>query len=264
MAYSMIILDRAEGIATLTFNRPERLNSIIEPMAAELIDALDQIGKDDAVRVLIITGAGRAFSAGGDIRDAFLKRIEDIKRGEEGFDIATWLTKACLQLRNIPQPIIASINGPAVGLGVTLSLQCDIRIASEEATFSLPFVRVGVIPEFGSTYALPRLIGIAKACELVFTGKTITAKEAKEIGLVNEVVPASELKATTMKLAKTIADEPSLAIQTAKKILYQGLDRDIQKQLRSEDQMLRLVASSEDHEEGVRAFLEKRRPNYKR
>jgi len=263
MAYSTIILDKAEGIATLTLNRPEKLNSIIEPMADELMAAFNEIRQDNDVRVLIITGAGRAFSAGGDIKDAFLDRIEEVKRGGQGFDIAGWLTKACLQLRSIPQPIIASINGPAVGLGVTLSLQCDIRIASEEATMSLPFVRVGVIPEFGSTYALPRLIGIAKACELIFTGKTITAKQAKEIGLVNEVVPASELKTATLELAKTITLGAPLAIQIAKKGFYQGLDMDLQKQLQYEDQMLRVVADSKDHEEGVRAFLEKRRPIFK-
>lgn len=263
MAYSTIILDKAEGIATLTLNRPEKLNALNDAMAAELVDAFTQVEQDNDVRVLVITGAGRAFWAGADIKDSFLKRIEERKRGEESYALVGWLHKTCLQLRNMPKPVIASINGYAVGIGVTLPLQCDIRIASEEAMFSVPFVRLGLIPEFGSTYSLTRLIGIAKACELVFTGKFIGAKEAKEIGLVNEVVPAAKLKAATYELAKTIAQGAPLALQIAKEGLYQGIDADIQGQLRYESLAYGILLRSEDHEEGVRAFLEKRQPTFK-
>jgi enoyl-CoA hydratase/carnithine racemase len=263
MAYSTIILDKTEGIATLTLNRPEKLNALNEPMTAELLDAVTQVEQDNDVRVLIITGAGRAFSAGADIKDLFLKVIEESKRGVESFDSINWTERLCLKLRNMPKPVIASINGYAIGIGVTIPLQCDIRIASEEATFSLPFLKVGIIPEFGSTYALPRLVGIAKACELVFTGKSIGATEAKEIGLVNEVVPAADLRAATYELAKAMTQGAPLALQMAKKGLYQGLDADIQSQLRYETSALSILTRSEDHEEGVRAFLEKRQPNFK-
>lgn len=263
MAYSTITLEKAEGIATLTLNRPEKLNVLNETMAVELLDAITEVEKDKGVKVLVVTGAGRAFWAGADVKDVFLKAIEQRKRGEESFDILGWLDKICLQVRNMPKPVIASINGYAIGIGVTFPLQCDIRIASEEAIFSLPFVRLGVLPEFGSTYTLTRLVGIAKACELIFTGKAISAKEAKEIGLVNEVVPAAELQKATYELAKTIAQGAPLAIQMAKKGLYQGLDADIQSQLRYEGLAFDLLMKSEDHEEGVRAFLEKRQPSFK-
>jgi len=263
MAYSTIILEKAEGIATLTLNRPEKLNALNETMAAELLDAFTQVEQDSDVRVLVITGAGRAFWAGADVKDLFLKGIEERKRGGEAFDIIGWLHKACLQLRNMPKPVIASINGHAVGVGVTLPLQCDLRIASEEATFSVPFVRLGLIPEFGSTHSLTRLVGLAKACELVFTGKSIGAKEAKEIGLVNEVVPAAELKAATYELAKAVAQGPPVAVRMAKEALYQGSVADIQTQLQYESLAFGILLPSQDHEEGIRAFLEKRQPTFK-
>jgi enoyl-CoA hydratase/carnithine racemase len=263
MAYSTITLAKAEGIATLTLNRPEKLNALNETMAAELLDAVTQVEQDSDVRVLIITGAGRAFWAGADVKGLFLKGIEQRKRSEESFDIIGWLERLCLQLRNLAQPTIAVINGPAVGIGVTLPLQCDIRIVSEEARFSMPFVRLGLIPEFGSTYALTRLIGIAKACELIFTGKFIEAEEAKKIGLVNDVVPAAELQKTAFEMAKAIAQGAPVAVQIAKKGLYQGLDTDIQSQLRYESLAFRVLLQSEDHEEGVRAFVDKRQPRFK-
>jgi len=263
MAYSTITLEKAEGIARLTLNRPEKLNALNEVMAAELLDAVTHVEEDKDTKVLVITGAGRAFWAGADVKELFLKGIDQRKRDEASFDIISWLERLCLQLRNMPKPTIASINGHAVGIGVTLPLQCDIRIASEEAMFSLPFVRFGLIPEFGSTYALTRLVGIAKACELIFTGKFIGAKEAKEIGLVNEVVPTAELEKTTHEWAKTIAQGAPIAIQLAKKGLYQSLDASIESQLHYESLALNILLRSEDHEEGIRAFLDKRQPNFK-
>ncbi len=263
MAYSTITLEKAEGIATLTLNRPEKLNALNEVMAAELLDAVTHVEEDKDTKVLVITGAGRAFCAGADVKELFLKGIDQRKRGKPSFDITSWLERLCLQLRNMPKPTIASINGHAVGIGVTLPLQCDVRIASEEAMFSLPFVRLGLIPEFGSTYALTRLVGIAKACELIFTGKFIGAKEAKEIGLVNEVAPTAELEKTTHEWAKTITQGAPIAIQLAKKGLYQSLDASIESQLRYESLALNILLRSEDHEEGIRAFLDKRQPNFK-
>jgi len=263
LSYSTIILDKAEAIATLTLNRPEKLNAFNPQMLEELLDALVHIEQDDDIRVLVIAGAGRAFSAGGDMEQLFLRSIEQRKHGEKGYDVIGWLVKARLLLRNMPQPVIASINGAAIGLGMTVSLACDLRIASEEAMLSVPFVRIGAVPEFGSTYSLPRLVGIAKACELIFTGKSITAKEAKEIGLVNEVVPASELKSATYEMAKSIAEAAPIAIRLAKKELYQGMDADLQNQLQLEYEGLVTTLQSEDHEEAVRAFLEKRKPIFK-
>ncbi len=263
MSYSTIILDKAEAIATVTLNRSEKLNAFNPQMLEELFDALVHIEQDDDIRVLVITGAGRAFSAGGDMEQLFLRSIEQRKHGEKGYDVIGWLLKARLLLRNMPQPVIASINGAAIGLGMTVSLACDLRIVSEEAMLSVPFVRIGAVPEFGCTYSLPRLVGIAKACELIFTGKTITAKEAEEIGLVNEVVPATELKSATYKMAKSITEAAPMAVRLAKKELYQGMDADLQNQLQLEYEGLVTTLQSEDHEEAVRAFLEKRKPIFK-
>lgn len=263
MAYSEIILDESEGIATITLNRPDKLNAFTETMSNELLDALIRAEQDKSVRVVIITGAGRAFCAGADLKDTFLKIIEDRKAGIEGYDILSWMVKACLQFRSMSKPTIASINGHAIGLGLTIPLQCDIRIASEAATMSLPFVKVGVLPEFGSTYTLSRIIGIGKACELVFTGKSVTAQEAKEINLVNEVVPPAELETATRNLAISITEGAPIAIKMAKRGLYMGMDGDIENQLQYEKLAFDMLWQQEDHEEAVRAFLEKRKPVFK-
>lgn len=260
MSQSTILLEIKEGIATLTLNRPDKLNAFTEPMTGEFAHILNQVEQDKNVRVLVITGAGRGFCSGADITDLFLKGIEDRKQGKEAFDLLRWMRDTCMKIRNMPKATIASINGPAIGLGFTLPLACDLRIASDEATMAIPFVRFGIIPEFGSTYFLPRLLGIAKACELAFTGKTITAAEAKEIGLINKVVPASELKQATYELAKSIAQLPPLAVEFSKKGLYHGLDNELESQLQYECLALELLFRSQDHEEGVKAFLEKRQP----
>ncbi len=161
---------------------------------------------------------------------------------------------------NIEKPIIASINGVAVGGGCTMTLSCDIRITSEEAKFQLPFTRLGICTEIGSTYLLPRLIGMGKACELIFTSKTIDAKEAKEIGLVNQVVPASELVKTTYEMASSIAKLPPLAVQMNKRGLRQAMNTDLPSQLQYEALATAYLSDTEDRKEAIKAFLEKREP----
>ncbi len=249
-----IILEKSEGIATITLNRPEKLNAFDWEMEAEFFKALGEVGQDKDVRVLVITGVAPAFSTGADVEEMLQRTAaKGGLTGEERYD---------LPFRDMV-PVIASINGLAIGAGLTITLQCDIRIAAEEARFSLPFVTFGIVPEAGSTYFLSRLVGIAKACELVFTGKTITAKEAKEIGLVNEVVPGAELKEATYKLAKRIAQAPPLAIRMAKKGLYQGLEASIKDQIEFEKSTLMTLMRTEDFQEAIRAFQEKRRPVFK-
>lgn len=263
MDYETILLEKEEGIATLTFNRPDNLNSLTEQMCDEVLDAVNELAKDDTVRVVIVTGSGRAFSAGLDLGWA-RSTIEQRKRGKAVYDVGRWLTRFCLALGDMPQPIIASINGAGVGWGVTLPLSCDIRIAAEDARLSIPFATgVGIIPEMGSTYILSRLVGMAKACELLFTGKTITGKEAKEMGIVNDAVPLAELQKVTSELAKTIAAGAPMAIQLIKKGLYQGLDADIYKQLLWEEVTINGTLASEDHAEAIEAFMAKRKPVYK-
>jgi 2-(1,2-epoxy-1,2-dihydrophenyl)acetyl-CoA isomerase len=261
MSANTILWEVEEGIGTLILNRPEKLNALNDQMADELFGALVKAKEDESIKVIIITGAGRAFCAGADIKERFLPRMEKKKRGELwGEAILGYAEKCCLFLTSMAKPVIAALNGTALGFGSTLALACDIRIASEELKMGFGFLRMGVTPEFGSSYFLPRLIGIARACELVFTGRTIDALEAKEIGLVNQVVSTAALMKTVRELAQSIASAPPISTQLAKQLLYQGLNSDLRMQLRMENYALETSRSTRDHEEAVKAFLEKRRP----
>ena len=264
MNYETIILEVKDQIATLTLNRPDKLNAENNKMADELLDVLQAVEKMDEVRVMVITGAGRAFCAGADLKERFLPRIEEKKKGVIRDVTREFSELGCLALARIRKPTIAAVNGPASGVGCTLALSCDIRIASTEAKFGFPFVRVGISPEFGSTYYLPRLIGIGKAYELVFTGKTIDAQEAKEIGLVNQVVPPDRLKEVTYGMAGKILKMSPMAIQLSKRALYQGMRApDLASHLQYETLAFVHLLGTQDHEEGVKAFLEKREPVFK-
>lgn len=262
--YETIILEKKENIATITLNRPEKLNAETPKLAEELVDVFGVVDQDNEVKVVIVTGAGRAFCAGADLKERFLKRVEDKKKGIVEDVTREFSEVGCLALSRVRRPVIASINGPAIGVGCTLALACDIRIASEKATFGLPFARVGLMPEFGSTYLLPRLIGMGKACELVFTARTIDAKEAKEIGLVDQVVPHDELSQKTYEMAKGITRLAPLSVQLSKRALYQGMSAaDLASHLQSEALAVNYLYSTEDLEEGARAFLEKREPVFR-
>jgi enoyl-CoA hydratase/carnithine racemase len=262
-SYDTILLEFKDGIYRVILNRPDKLNALNESMCHELMDAFSTIQKDDSARVLVICSNGRVFSAGGDMSGLFLKMIDDRHAAKKPFDIPTWLNDTSLMLHNLSIPTIAAINGAAIGFGVTICLQCDMRIAADDAVLGLPFVKLGLIPEFGCTYTLPRIVGIAKAFELVYTGKNIKAQEAKEIGLVNMVVPIAELAATTQSLAENIRDGAPIAVKRAKEALYSGLDAGMEQQLELETKAMIETLSSEDHEEAVRAFLAKRRPVFK-
>jgi enoyl-CoA hydratase/carnithine racemase len=263
MGYETILLAKEDGIATLTLNRPEKLNAWSARMAEEFRDALHSIDADSSVRVVVITGAGRAFCAGADV-EGFDQAIQARRspaqtvRDETRRDFL-----GCTLVRRMALPFIAAINGPAVGIGLTLPLACDIRIASDRARLGAIFSRMGLIPEFGSTYNLPKIVGIAKACELVFTGKMVDAREAEKIGLVNQVVPHDDLLRAAMEMASAIAQGPPIAIQMAKLSLYQGLDADLHTQSIWERLVQNYLKQTEDHREGVSAFLEKRPPVFK-
>jgi 2-(1,2-epoxy-1,2-dihydrophenyl)acetyl-CoA isomerase len=186
-----IILEKKEGIATITLNRPEKLNAWSTQMGEEFLEALNDIDSDSTIRVVVITGAGRAFCAGADVGEFDAAIKEQLSPAQRVRNETKKDVLGCTVIRRMLVPFIASINGPAVGVGLTLPLACDIRIASDKAKMGAIFSRVGLIPEYGSTYNLPKIVGIAKACELVFTGKIIEADEAEKIGLVNQVVPVS-------------------------------------------------------------------------
>ena len=260
--YETILVEKEEWIGTITMNRPHRLNAMTGTMLVELARAFRQMEADPEVRVVILTGAGDAFSSGADIRDSAQALEAREERSEARANKSAAIGDIPVAIRDVGKPIIACINGVAVGGGLTIALNCDVRIASEKARFGAVFARVGVIPELGSTYTLSRIVGIAKACELVLTARIIDAAEAKEIGMVNQLVPADELKQATQEMARTIAKLPPFAIQMAKRGLYQGLDTDIRTQMQFEAMGLDACFRSADHAEAVKAFLEKREPKF--
>ncbi len=250
MEYQTIILEKKNAIATVTLNRPGRLNALNDQLADELSDAFASADRDEETRVVVITGAGRAFCSGVDLKE----------RGGGRSQLGHTLADRLFAAVNIEKPVIASINGVAVGGGCTITLSCDIRIASEDAKFQLPFTRLSFCTELGSTYLLPRLIGMGKACELILTSKMIDAKEAQEIGLVNQVVPASELAKTTYEMASNIAKLPPLAVQMNKRGLRQAMNTDLPSRLRFEALATAYLSDTEDRKEAIKAFLEKREP----
>ncbi len=258
MDYETIILEKKEFVATVTFNRPDKLNAVNTQMRRELGDVFGRLDEDDETRVIIITGQGRGFCTGADTTELFQSRKDKEEQGMRDDVIRSRKKEHPLVLAHIRKPTIAAINGLAVGGGCTMSLNCDIRIASEAARFMLPFTRLGGSPELGSTYFLPRIVGIAKACELMFTSRMIDAREAKEIGLVNQVVPAEELARASWEMASSIAKLSPLSVQACKRALYQGLDDNLAAQLQFEDFAQNYLRGTEDLREATRAFREKR------
>ena len=253
MSYETILVDRKDHVTTVTLNRPKRLNALTLQLADELADALATEDRDDETRVIVITGAGRAFCSGADL-------APDPAPAAPRSSTAPGLADALFLALQIEKPMIASINGVAVGGGCTMTLQCDIRIASEEARFQLPFTKLSISAELGSTYLLPRLIGMGKASELVLTSRMIDAREAGEIGLVNYVVPADDLLEKTTEMAASIAALPPKAVRMNKQGLQLGVNSDLASQLRYETLASVALRGSEDAREAVAAFREKRDP----
>ncbi len=255
------ILVKKEGIATLTLNRPHALNALTVEMGRELSEAIREVEKDFESRVLVITGTGRAFCAGEDVKERPGDSAEARSRSIPVAKLAggpAGLMQFASSFRNMVKPVIASVNGVAVGQGLSIALACDIRIASEEARLGAIWVRRGIPPESAGAYLLTQLVGPAKACELIFAGKIISAAEAKEIGLVNEVVPADQLQKATYELARSIADGPPIAIGISKMMVYQALETSLDIHGRLEFFGQDYCFNTEDREEGIKSFLEKR------
>jgi len=264
MDYEHLIYTKEEGIATITINRPQKLNAFTSAMYQGLSEILDDVAGDNGVRVLVITGTGRAFCVGADVKgleQGLPKRPQPYAQPEPSTDAVRKILTVPLQ--RMDKPVIAAINGIAAGGGLDTACACDIRIASDRATFSSVFVRRGLLPTMGGTYFLPRLIGIDKACELIWTGDLIDAWEAERIGLVTKVVPHEELEAATEELAAKLAKGPPLAIARAKKLIYDGLNMELESALRDIMREYTALSQTEDHREALRAFLEKREPVFK-
>jgi|ERR1700687_428568 len=259
MGYETITLEKHDGIGTITLNRPQRLNAWTPVMGAELADAFRDIDRDASVRVALFTGAGRAFCAGADM-DFFAEQVAagGGAKGSAGTPGPSRVEEFPMQMRRLSKPTIAAINGYALGVGCTMTLLCDIRIAAEEAKLGFLFPRMGVMAELGSTFLLPRLIGLGRACEFMFTGKHYTAVECERAGLVNSVVPGTELIAAAQALAHEIAQCAPLSILLTRQALYQGLSETFEAQVRYEGFTLEYLYRTRDHAEAVRAFKEKR------
>jgi enoyl-CoA hydratase len=254
-----VIYEKKEGIVTVTINRPQKRNALNRATRRELRSVLEEIRSSDEVRVLIITGAGdQAFVAGADITE--LKEMNQ-------WDMMNYLSTLSQQLytdfANLEIPTIAMINGYCLGGGLELALACDIRVASEDASFGQPEVRLGVIPGGGATQRLPGLVGPSVAKELMFTGRIIDAQEALRIGLINRVVPKDKLKETVRELAGDLAEKSSIVLKLIKRSVNRGFQATIDIGLAYEALAQCLCFTTEDHEEGLSAFLEKRKPDFR-
>lgn len=262
MSFENLRLDLAPPLATLILNRPDRLNALDLATARELRLALEEVRGRSDVRAVILRGEGRAFSAGGDIR-AMRAWIEQ-KQPEGFFDGPLEEIHAMIRaLWDLPKPVIAAVHGVAAGAGMSLALAADLRVAAEGARFSLAFINIGLSPDSGSTYTLPRLVGLGKALELAMTGEFIDAAEAVRLGLVNRVVPEAQLVSAAEELAQRIAEKSAYAVARIKRLLHESYARPLEAQLEAERCVQQEVArNSRDFLEGVRAFLEKRPPRF--
>lgn len=249
------------GVLTLHLNRPERLNALNVELGEALVEGLERAAANPAVRAVILTGAGRAFCAGGDL--GLLREMRESGRGKDLEPLLRAGVRYILTARTMEKPVIAAVNGPAAGGGMNVALGCDFRIASDRASFGQSFTKIGLFPDFGGTYLLPRQVGEARAAELFYHGGMISADEALRIGVVNRVVPHDRLMPEVEELAARIAAGPPLAIQAVKKAVF-GADRAaLERALNFEVEQQMRCYFSEDGSEGIRAFIEKRPPKFR-
>jgi enoyl-CoA hydratase/carnithine racemase len=256
-AYANITLAHDGAIARLTLNRPDRRNALTHDMMLELEDAFASVRDDLSCRVLVLRGAGGHFCAGGDV-----KNMRQRSSAADGQVRVGLLNRAVLRLVNFPLPTIAMVDGYAVGAGSNLALCCDLIVASDRAKFGELFCKIGLAVDGGGTWLLPRLVGMARAKELIFTGDVFDAAEAMRIGLVNRVVPAADLASATRELAEKIAAGPPLALRLDKQALNRAASSDLAAALEVEALSQGIAVASDDHREGVAAFFDKRRPKF--
>ncbi|MDY7019030.1 MAG: enoyl-CoA hydratase-related protein [Chloroflexota bacterium] len=265
MSYQWIVLEKEESIATIILNRPDRMNSLIPPMRVEIRHAIEDIAADDTIRVLILTGTERAFCAGADVTTvAEQTELAEDEPGRERLLQPIATGRIVFALQKLNKPTIAAINGVAAGSGTALALACDIIVASDQARFRIAFTRMGLSPGDGVSYFLPRAVGLHKALELVYTNEIVEAVEMERIGLVNKVVPHTELMKVAKEMAVKIAQMPPLTLALAKQVVYQSdAAADFESQMTSEMFRIKVLQETEDHKEAARSFIEKRQPVYR-
>jgi enoyl-CoA hydratase/carnithine racemase len=247
----------ASGVATLTLDRPEKRNAVMPSDWRALEEYLDEGSADPKVRVFVLTGAGAIFCAGGDLK-SMGERLEQspVRRSRE----LLRMSRAMQRFRETPKPIIAAVNGAAIGAGCVIALACDLRLATASASFSVPFLRVGMQPDFGGAYFLPRLLGTARALELLWTGDALTADEAARLGLVNRVLPDESFAEQVQQFAAKVARNPAGPLALSKLTVYHGSEQTLSELLDIEALAQTVLSKSSDAQEGVRAFVEKRKP----
>lgn len=256
MNFKFLKYEVKEGVATITLNRPDVYNALNDGITYELQDALKAVAKDDQIRVVVLTGEGKAFCSGQDLKAAATEKRSFLDSLNKRFNPIIRL------MRNLQKPIVCKLNGVAAGAGCSLALACDLIVASEEATLIEIFVNIGLVPDSGSSYFLPRLVGMAKAFELCSMGSRVKAKEAFDLGLINKVVPADQLDSATKEYTDYFAQAPTKAIGLIKKMLNKSATSSLDDMLEYEAYCQEIAGSSYDHKEGVTAFLEKRKAKF--
>ena len=255
---SSILFEIKNSIAYITLNRPDKFNSFNREMALLLQNRLDECASLHEIRCVYITGAGKAFSAGQDIGELV---------GEDKIELAQILSEhynpIVKRIRNLPKPVVAAVNGVAAGAGANIALCCDIVVAAESASFIQAFSKIGLIPDSGGTFTLPRLIGWQKASALMMTGDKVSASDAERIGMIYKVFPADLFEAESKKIAHTLANMPTKGLAYTKHVLNYSFNNSWEEQLQLEDQFQQKAASTDDYQEGINAFLEKRQANFK-
>lgn len=259
MAHKVLIHTVKGSVATIILNRPDRYNALNGQMVEELLEAILACHEDRAVRAVVLTGAGQAFCAGGDVRE-FIEHTDTL---------ALYVKRLLMSLHSVitcicrmSKPVIAGVGGVVAGAGMGLAMACDLAVAAESARFTMAYTKIGATPDAGSSYFLPRLVGLRRAIELTFTNRVLTAEEAKEWGLVNRVVPDAELVTAVDAMANELATGPTLALGRAKRLLFMSDHASLETQMENEAQLIALSSLTADFREGVQAFVEKRTPAF--
>jgi 2-(1,2-epoxy-1,2-dihydrophenyl)acetyl-CoA isomerase len=257
----LLLSERQDAVLTLTLNRPDSLNALTTQLLRALTAAFAAAGRDGGVRAILVTGAGRAFCAGQDLKEVAARGWD--AQADLGEDLRLSYMPLIRAIRGCPQPVIAAINGVAAGAGLSLALACDLRLAAAGAELVVAFVRVGLVPDAGSLFFLSRMLGLSKATQLALTGEALAVEEAQRLGLVAAVVPSDQLPAVAAEQARQLAVGPAKTYALIKRGLERALDRDLEQVMELEAQLQALVAKSSDTREAIEAFLEKRKPVFR-
>ena len=258
--FETIQYEARAGVATVTLNRPDAFNALNRKLLSELLEAFQEMAGDPQTRAIVLTGTGRAFSSGQDLRDFSDDGVDPAAAVRDGLE--NGYAPVIRAIRGIPKPVIGAINGVAAGAGMSLALSTDLRVASDRASFTLAFSRIALVPDAGATFFLPQLVGLPRALELAWSSRRVLADEALAIGLVNQVVPADELMTASQELAEGLARGPALALGLTKRAMLQGLTGTLNQSLTTEVEMQQQCIVTDDFREGVQAFLEKREARF--